>query len=338
MFHRNRSPRRQAQAQSSSLERSRLARRQADNQLVTRLGPLNSSLEEYYTYAPLPDGHNAELKVIRPKSASAGGNTSGASPDGAGQGHPLIVLFHGGGFSSGNVEYMTRPARDFALEFDSVVISATYRLAPEHTFPTPMQDAWDTLVWLAQHARDFGTNPAAGFVVGGVSAGGTMAALVTQLAKDRNLSPALTGSWVCIPLLLVKEIVPPKYECDWRSMEENKNSPGLSREVVHNIIRTLRPDVRSALFSPFNSKIPHVGLPPTFVQVGGLDVLRDDGIILEKALRENGVPTRIDIAADLGHSAWTIYATPYSRITLGPKTMAGMRWLLGREERTGDRQ
>ncbi|KAJ9614646.1 hypothetical protein H2200_002783 [Cladophialophora chaetospira] len=320
MFHRR------SRSQPQTLDQTRLARRRAEQQLVLALGPLHNSLSEYYTYVALPDGHNAELKVVRPKAVF---KTLTKSPSNDTKGHhPLIVLFHGGGFSGGTVEYMTRPARDFALEFNAVVVSATYRLAPEHRFPTPMQDAWDTLVWLAQHAKDFGADPAAGFVVGGVSAGGTMAAVVTQLAKDRRLRPPLTGSWISIPLLLVKEIVPVRYKDEWRSTEENKDNPGLNRDTVRNIIRTLAPDVRSPLFSPFSSKTPHVGLPPTYVQAGGLDVLRDDGLILAKALRESGVPTRCDLFDDLGHAAWTIYATPYSRVRLGPKTMDGMRWLI----------
>lgn len=295
----------------------RLARRQNDLQLITRLGPLHPSLEEHYTTIPLPNGHSAEIKVIRPKD----------TPPSAGR--PFIVLFHGGGFSAGNVEYMTRPGREFALGFNAVVVSATYRLAPEYKFPVPMQDAWDTLVYLAGNAAQLGANPAAGFIVGGVSAGGTMAAVLTQLARDRNLQPPLTGSFVSIPLLLVKEIVPTKYKKQWGSMDENKNNPSLNRDAIKNIIRTLAPDVKSPLFSPFNSGLPHYGLPPTYIHVGGMDVLRDDGIIFEKALRENGVRTKIDGYPDLGHAAWTIYSIGSSG-QLGPNTMSGMRWLLNR--------
>lgn len=324
MFHRHSKP------QPSSFDQMREARRQTERQLVLGLGPLHGSLTEYYTYVPLPDGHNAELKVIRPKSAVPGpsGFLPGTMQVDASAGYPFIVLFHGGGFSGGTVEYMTRPARDFALEFNAVVVSATYRLAPEHQFPTPMQDAWDTLIWLGQHATDFGADPSKGFIVGGVSAGGTMAAVLTQLGHDRGLNPPLTGSWLSIPLTLVKEIVPAKYKNDWRSMDENKDNPSLNRDTIRSIVRTLAPDIRSPLFSPFNSQTPHVGLPPTYVQVGGLDVLRDDGLVLEKALRENGVATRCDRFDELGHAAWTIYATAYSHGLLGPKTMDGMRWLL----------
>ncbi|OAP55346.1 hypothetical protein AYL99_10319 [Fonsecaea erecta] len=331
MFHRRPAP--------PSLDHFRRARRQAERQLVATLGPLHSDLEEFYTVVPLPDGHRGELKVVRrrvvvQKQASVVGGIGDATPaagNSGSDGRPFIVLFHGGGFSNGSVDYMTRPARDFALELNAVVVSATYRLAPEHPFPTPMQDAWDTLVWLSQYAREFGANPQQGFVVGGVSAGGTMAAVLTQLAHDRGLTPPLTGAFVSIPLLLVKEIVPAKYKKEWTSMEDNKNNPSLNRDTIQNIIRTLGPDVRSPLFSPFNSKTPHVGLPPTYIHVGGLDVLRDDGLVYETALRENGVPTRCDVFSDLGHAAWTIYATEYSRPRLGPKMMEAMRWLLTQE-------
>lgn len=231
------------------------------------------------------------------------------------------------------MEYMTRPGREFALEFGAMVVSATYRLAPEFPFPTPMQDAWDTLMWLAGNASQFGADPAAGFVVGGVSAGGTMAAVLTQLATDRNLRPPLTGSFVSIPLLLVKDIVPARYKKEWKSRDVNKNNPSLGRDTVKNIIRTLAPDVKSPLFPPFNSRMPHYGLPPTYVHVGGLDVLRDDGVILEKALRENGVRTKIDVYPGLGHTAWTIYSAGSTGGQLGPNTVNGMRWLLRKGER-----
>ncbi|OQU98223.1 hypothetical protein CLAIMM_04040 [Cladophialophora immunda] len=322
-----------------SLDQARLARREAERQLVATLGPLHGDLEEFYTFVPLPDGHRGELKVVRPKIVTkthtlASGHMDDAAAPALNSGsnsRPFIVLFHGGGFSNGSVDYMTRPARDFAREFNAVVVSATYRLAPEHPFPTPMQDAWDTLVWLSQHAREFGANPQQGFVVGGVSAGGTMAAVLTQLAQDRGLTPPLTGAFVSIPLLLVKEIVPAKYKKQWTSMEDNKNNPSLNRDTIQSIIRTLAPDIRSPLFSPFNSRTPHVGLPPTYIHVGGLDVLRDDGLVYEMALRESGVPTRCDVVPDLGHAAWTIYATGYSRPRLGPKMGEAMRWLLNQE-------
>ena len=121
--------------------------------------------------------------------------------------------------------------------------------------------------------------------------------------------------------------MPSKYKKEWRSLDENKNNPSLSRDTIKSIIRTLAPDVKSPLFSPFNSRTPHVGLPPTYIHLGGLDVLRDDGVIYEKALRENGVRTKIDIYPELGHAAWTIYSIG-SRGQLGPNTMNGMRWLL----------
>jgi hypothetical protein len=65
------------------------------------------------------------------------------------------------------------------------------------------------------------------------------------------------------------------------------------------------------------------------LQVDGLDVFGNDEVILEKALRENGVSKRCDDFADLGLVAWATYATGYySRVRLGPKIMEGMRWLL----------
>ena len=59
---------------------------------------------------------------------------------------------------------------------------------------------------------------------------------MTRMAKDRGLFPLLTGSWGFIPVLLVKETVPPRYKEDWRSMKDNKDNPSLNQDTIKNII------------------------------------------------------------------------------------------------------
>lgn len=72
-------------------------------------------------------------------------------------------------------------------------------------------------------------------------------------------------------------------------------------------------------------------LPPTYIQVGRLDPLRDNGVTYEKLLHDAGVKTRIDIFPTLAHQAWTVYANESSPKELEEKTLSAMDWLLGKE-------
>lgn len=127
-------------------------------------------------------------------------------------------------------------------------------------------------MWLTTNSpTKFGIQLDEGFIVGGVSSGATLAAVLSQQAHDRNLRPPLTGAFISIPLLLVEEIVPEKYRVQWRSRKENTEDPAVSQESIKNILQILNPDITSPLFSPFNASNTHKGLPPTYVQVGGLD-------------------------------------------------------------------
>ncbi|KAF8895857.1 alpha/beta hydrolase fold-domain-containing protein [Gymnopilus junonius] len=300
--------------------RSGMPQREAE--LVKSLPPLSSALKEEYVTIPGPK----QLKITRPVQISSDSTTA----------PPLILLFHGGGFITGSPEQVTRPAREFAEEFGAVVVGASYKFIPEHIFPGSIEDAYDTLVWLSKNApTQLGVNLQNGFVVGGVSAGGNIAAVLPTLAIERGDFPKevkITGSYVMILSLLVKEIVPKEYLADWRSREENKNGGGvLSSEAVDAIIAILKPDIHSPLFSPFNSSDEVLKqLPRTYIQVGGKDCLRDDGIVYQKFLKSKGVDVKIDSYPDFGHLSYTIFTQKgdEEEENLRVNTMQAMKWLL----------
>ncbi|KAL2824886.1 hypothetical protein BDW59DRAFT_146839 [Aspergillus cavernicola] len=99
-------------------------------------------------------------------------------------------------------------------------------------------------------------------------------------------SKRMIGIFVSIPWLLIEEIVPEKYREQWKPRKENTQDPAVSKESIKNILQMLNLDITSPLFSPFKASNPHKGLPPTYVQVGGLDPLRDGGLIYQRAKRE----------------------------------------------------
>lgn len=92
---------------------------------------------------------------------------------------PVLVYYHGGGWVIGNIEAVDRSLRLLADEAKVVIVSVDYRLAPENPYPASWDDAEDAFVWTVDNAERLG-GESSGVCVGGDSAGGTMAAVVTS--------------------------------------------------------------------------------------------------------------------------------------------------------------
>jgi len=303
---------------------------------IDLLPPLDPALEEFWTTVELPltPAWPCRCKVVRPRPAP------GAAP------RPLVVLFFGGAFAVGTPDMVTRPARDVAARLGAVVVAPDYQRRPEHAFPAPGHSAWALLAHLARRAADpaFGADPARGFVVGGVSAGGSLAVVCGALAAAgppraaalgvEPLAAPLTGVFANGPLLLAPETVPGEFRAVFTSRDENAGLEGFNNPQVDEVLAFYQPDVASPWFSPL-AVLDDIGtggtVPPKFYfQVGRLDTLRDDAVVVEKLLARKGVPTRIDVLPDDGHTAWV--ALPVESRSTNPTieeaTMAGFEWLL----------
>lgn len=103
---------------------------------------------------------------------------------------PVLVYFHGGGFTIGNIATHDSLCRQLAHQAHCAVVSVDYRLAPEHRFPAAVEDAWDVVRWLAHAGTSKQLDPRR-IAVGGDSAGGTLAAVCAILARDASLPLAL---------------------------------------------------------------------------------------------------------------------------------------------------
>ncbi|MCW2831178.1 MAG: alpha/beta hydrolase [Aeromicrobium sp.] len=96
---------------------------------------------------------------------------------------PCVVNFHGGGWVQGNPEQSAWMASRIAVRARCVVVSPTYRLAPEAPFPAAVDDSWAAVTWVAEHADELGVT-AERIAVMGDSAGGNLAAVVALMARD----------------------------------------------------------------------------------------------------------------------------------------------------------
>lgn len=196
--------------------------------------------------------------------------------------------------------------RMFARDLGAVCVNVDYRLAPEHPFPTGVEDCWDALQWCARTAMPSSeilpADPSQGFIVGGASAGGNFAAIMCQVARDRGLEPPLTGQYLCVPSLLSADAVPEKWQAEYLSRKDSVADPVLKIDPSKpsSSRQALKPDTKSSLFNPLlNPDLTQ--LPPAFFQLCGLDPLRDEGLIYDRALREAGVPTKLNVYEGFGH-------------------------------------
>lgn len=104
--------------------------------------------------------------------------------DGATPG-PAVVFFHGGGYIFGHIDLFDGPVARYVSAGGVPILSVEYRRAPEHPFPTPLEDAYTALNWLYDHAGKLGVDPGRIGVMGD-SAGGGLAAAVSILARERG--------------------------------------------------------------------------------------------------------------------------------------------------------
>ena len=193
-----------------------------------------------------------------------------------------IVWFHGGGWLLGDLEGFDWVARSLANASGARVASVDYRLAPEHPFPTGVQDADAAVRW----AADLGP-----LVVGGDSAGGNLAAVAARHARDAGLE--LRGQVLVYPATDATMSGEAFRERDIPMLTAAEMR--LCWQIYGCETPAEHPDL-----SPLHAD-DLTGLAPALVAVAEHDVLRDDGIAYAEALRAAGVDVQLEVYDDMAH-------------------------------------
>jgi len=203
--------------------------------------------------------------------------------DGSGDGSGLLIYFHGGGFSIGSVASHDPLTRQLANASGASVLSVDYRLAPEHPFPAPLEDAIAATRWAGDNAAKLNID-ASRMAVGGDSAGANLCAVTAITLRDEG-GPKLRLQMLLYPVV--------EMDAETGSMEAFAEGYYLERETIHWFTKQYVPagvDKKEPRVSPLFAA-SHADLPPTYLVTAGHDPLRDEGAAYALKLKAAGVPT-----------------------------------------------
>lgn len=156
-----------------------------------------------------------------------------------------------------------------------------------------------------------------------------MTATLAHWARDRKLSPPLTGIYLNAASIVHESAVPAKYKDMYRSRKQNDDSKGLSHKTTTTFEDAVEPDFTSEIWNPLNWHNGHAGLPRTYFQICGADIQRDDSLIYERVLRmEYGIDTKVSIYPGLPHVFWYLYPSHSACQKFHDDTLKGLGWLL----------
>lgn len=288
--------------------------------LVARLGPLLPKASEYRVEdrkVPV-DGGEITVRTVVPTPAGAKDKK-----------FPLLVWYHGGGWAIGNIDLDDYVLRILSVELQITTVNVDYRLAPEHPFPTGINDSYAATKWAATQIDYLSADLSKGFLVGGESAGGNLSAVVALKARDDPffVGRQITGQVLLYPALSHPDSIPDKYKGELLSMEQNKDAPVLDVQAMTFFRDQLKPVINDPDFAPINAT-SHANLPPASIQVCGLDPLRDEGLLYEKILKENGVKTQLRVYPGVPHAFHVFFPALKTSAQFDQDTKEAIKWLL----------
>jgi acetyl esterase/lipase len=198
---------------------------------------------------------------------------------------PALLWIHGGGYVIGNAAQDDGLCRRFARELGITVASVDYRLAPEHPYPASLEDCYSALTWLAGLPA---VDPAR-VAIGGVSAGGGLAAALALLARDRGeVTPTL--QLLAYPMLDDRSGTGPENP-NYRLWGPKSNRFGWAAYLGGADPQVAVPARHDDLS----------GLPPAWIGVGTHDLFHDEDLAYAERLTQAGVPCQVEVVDGAFH-------------------------------------
>jgi acetyl esterase/lipase len=278
---------------------------------------------------PVPDSRAlvAAGAVTRPPGPEVGAVEDGLIPGSEGDlpyrlyrpaaegPHPIVVYFHGGGWVLGDLDSDDPLCRDLCVRSGAIVVSVNYRHAPEARFPAAARDAYRAAQWVDAYAARLGGIPGQ-LAVAGWSAGGNIAAVAAQLARDEG-GPRLSGQLLLSPVV-DSDMSRPSYA-------ENGDgyiltTPWMRWFWDHYADPADRADPRVA---PLRGNLE--SLPPACIVTADFDPLRDEGIAYAHALEAAGNQVTLIRARGHTHTSVTMVNVVISGAPVRAEMAAALR-------------
>ena len=199
-------------------------------------------------------------------------------------GWPVVVYFHGGGWVIATLDTYDGSCRALSMGADCMVVSVEYRKAPEHPFPAPVEDAFTAYQWVLANAALIGGDSSR-IAIAGESAGGNLAAVVAQLARDQGVT-------LPVHQLLVYPVTDIAHGPESSSARENATAKPLNKAMLDWFYACYVPegvDRMQPSLSPYHAT-DLSGLPPATVINAQIDPLLDDGMKYANKLAAADVP------------------------------------------------
>lgn len=209
---------------------------------------------------------------------------------------PVLLYIHGGGFTVGSLTTHDVLCRQLSRQGQCAVVSLDYRLAPEHRFPSAVDDSWDALNWLQQQGKTFGLDTTR-LAVGGDSAGGTLAAVCALMARDAGLGLRL--QLLFYPGCMARQVTASHHTFAEGFMLDKETVDWFFANYIDEADRD---DWR---FAPMNAP-DHTGLAPAWIGLAECDPLVDEGVQYADTLRMAGVPVDLEIYRGVVHGFITM--------------------------------
>ena len=218
----------------------------------------------------------------------------------------VLVYYHGGGWVTGSIDEYDTVARKLAERTSCAVVLVEYRLAPEHRYPTAVDDSYTALEWVWKHLSDIAGHEVP-LIVAGDSAGGNLAAVMAIRARDRSGPP-----------IALQALIYPVTDADFDrpSYTDPENDLLVTRDAMiwcwdHYLPESARRTEPDA--SPLHTE-DLSGLPPAVILTAEHDVLRDEGEAYAARLQEANVPTDLQRYVGQMHGFFTLLMLPGSEL------------------------
>ena len=226
--------------------------------------------------------HRLQIRIIRPVREPPGE-------------HPGVLWIHGGGYQSGSSKdvYVTR-ALSLTVKFGAVIIAPDYRLSRKCPYPAGLQDCYEALLYLRDHAKELNIREDQ-IMVGGESAGGGLTAAVCMLARDRGE----------VNIAYQMPIYPMLDDRDTETSRDNHATNWNTKKNHKAWKRYLREAYGTDLVSPYAAPARQTNfqnLPPCYTYVGDIEPFYRETVDYVENLRKAGVEASLDVYPDWFHA------------------------------------